>query len=70
MSGYIYKYISRDSSDVIYVGQSKNQISLINRLASHKKHDGWSHLCDVEYAEIPYVFGCSPLMLHVAKEKI
>lgn len=54
MGGYIYKYINNDSGDVVYVGKSINQITLINRLSSHAKKDSWSVNTSVEFAEVPY----------------
>jgi len=53
MGGYIYKYINNYSGDIVYVGKSNNQFTLINRLHHHAKNDSWSINTTVEFAAVP-----------------
>ena len=53
MGGYIYKYINNYSGDVVYIGKSNNQYTLIQRLRHHKKNDSWSINTTVEFAAVP-----------------
>lgn len=53
MGGYIYKYINNDSGDIVYVGKSNNQFTLINRIRTHANQSTWSLNTRVEYAAVP-----------------
>lgn len=59
MGGYIYKYINNYSGDVVYVGKSKNQYSLITRLHTHATNSGWSINTTVEFAAVPREYDLS-----------
>lgn len=59
MGGYLYKYINNDSGDVVYVGKSNNQFTLINRLRTHKEKAPWSLNTTVEFAAVPRQFDLS-----------
>lgn len=52
MSGFLYKYTSNESGDVVYIGQSRDEHTLINRLYMHER-DKWGHDCTVECARVP-----------------
>lgn len=62
MGGYIYKYIGKYSGDVVYVGKSQNQCSLINRLYNHRLKSSWVVGTMVEFAAVPPGFN-----LHTAE---
>lgn len=53
MGGYIYKYISNYTGDVIYVGKSKDQYSLLTRLYKHKRTNGWTVGTTIQFAVVP-----------------
>lgn len=53
MGGYIYKYINNDSGDIVYVGKSNNQFTLINRIRTHANQATWSLNTTVEFAAVP-----------------
>ena len=53
MGGYIYKYIGKYSGDVVYVGQSKDQCTLINRLYKHRRTATWTLNTITEFAAVP-----------------
>ena len=53
MGGYIYKYINNDSGDVVYVGKSNNQYTLITRLHTHSRQNSWSLNTTIEFAAVP-----------------
>lgn len=59
MGGYLYKYINNDSGDVVYVGKSNNQFTLINRLHTHNTRSAWSINTTVEFAAVPREFDLS-----------
>ena len=59
MGGYIYKYINNYSGDIVYVGKSNNQYTLLNRLQTHAKQSSWSLNTTVEFAAVPPDFDLS-----------
>ena len=59
MGGYLYKYINNDSGDVVYVGKSKDQFTLINRLHTHNQKAAWAIGTTIEYATVGRGFDLS-----------